>query len=79
MIRRHMDHARNRYPIVEDRVERPYMREVDASGPMNDADTSVVRMPTPVPVLVFEDLLVRERQSKDWTCKCIYSYVRERQ
>ena len=52
MIRRHMDHVRNRYPIVEDRVERPDMREVDESGPMNDADTSVVRMPTPVPVLV---------------------------
>ena len=47
-----MDHVRNRYPIVEDRVERPDMREVDESGPMNDADTSVVRMPTPVPVLV---------------------------
>ena len=31
---------------------RPYMGEVDESGPMNDADTSVVRMPTPVPVLV---------------------------
>ena len=48
MIRRHMDHVRNRYPIVEDRVERPDMGEVDESGPMNDADTSVVRMPTPV-------------------------------
>ena len=44
MIRRHMDHVRNRYPIVEDRVERPDMREVDESGPMNDADTSVVRI-----------------------------------
>ena len=52
MITRHMDHVRNRYPIVEDRVERPDMREVDESGPMNDADTSVVRMPTHVPVLV---------------------------
>ena len=28
------------------------MGEVDESGPMNDADTSVVRMSTPVPVLV---------------------------
>ena len=53
MIRRHMDHVRNRYPVVEDRVERPDMGEVDESGPMNDADTSVVRMPTPaVSVLV---------------------------
>ena len=38
MIRRHMDYVRNRYPIVEDRVERPDMRKVDESGPMNDAE-----------------------------------------